>query len=91
MYAAFKYGLEFNIARGFATGNVLPSIAVSQPRIHLIDRYSTGFSGSIRCMMQQGPQLNHDIDGIKRSSIIDFLNVGILREFGRGLLYIYTR
>lgn len=62
-------------------GNVLPSIAVSQARIRLIDRYSTGFSGSISCMMQQGPQLNHDV-GIKRSAIIDFLNAGILsREF----------
>lgn len=57
LYTAFNYGLEFNIARGFATGNVLPSIAVSQARIRLIDRYSTDFSGSISCMMQQGPQL----------------------------------
>lgn len=63
-------------------GNALPSIAVSQARIRLIDRYSTDFSGSIPCMMQQGPQLNHDVDGIKRPAIIDFLNVGILsREF----------
>lgn len=75
--------LEFNIARGFAMGNVLPSIAVSQPRIHLIDRYSTDFSGSIRCMMQQGPQLNHDVVGIKRSAIIDFLYIEYIksREF----------
>lgn len=47
LYAAFNYGLEFNIARGFATGNVLPSVAVSQPRIRLIDRCSTGFGGLI--------------------------------------------
>lgn len=41
-------------------GNALPTIAVSQARIRLIDRYSTGLGGSISCMMQQGPQLNHD-------------------------------
>lgn len=63
------------LPRGFATGNVLdPSIAVSQLRIRLIDRYSTGFSGSIPCMMQQGPRLNRDVVGIKRPAIIDFLH-----------------
>lgn len=56
------------------------SIAVSQLRIRLIDRYSTGLNGSISCMMQQGPWLNHDVCSRNKvlRHIIDFLNAGVL-------------
>jgi len=48
-----------------AIGNALSSIAASQLCIRLIDRYSTGLSGSISCVMQQRPGFNHDVVGIK--------------------------